>query len=242
MRDIDIVKKELPLDLLEFFYLTPLPGSEDHKKLHEAGEWMDADMNKYDLNHRVSRHPTMSDIEWERAYSDAWDKYYSPDHMATVMRRMASTGKSPSNVLFLMMMFAGSVKIEGVHPLESGFWRRKVRVDRRPGMPIVPAWKFYPALVADLLVKHGKWIKMFASIAPQYLRIKRDPNRLAYSDKAMEATGDNQMADLDMIMQTRGGEQALAKMRSDTATRAAVHAKVLQDATSNQAGVDAPLN
>ena len=42
-RDIDIIKKELPIDLLEFFYLTPLPGSEDHKKLHMAGIPMDID-------------------------------------------------------------------------------------------------------------------------------------------------------------------------------------------------------
>ena len=36
-RDIEIIKKELPVDLLEFFFLTPLPGSEDHKKLLEQG-------------------------------------------------------------------------------------------------------------------------------------------------------------------------------------------------------------
>ena len=55
MHDIEIIKKELPVDLLEFFYLTPLPGSEDHKKLHEAGIAMDADLNKYDLNHATLR-------------------------------------------------------------------------------------------------------------------------------------------------------------------------------------------
>ena len=33
LRDIEIIKRELPLDILEFFFLTPLPGSEDHKKL-----------------------------------------------------------------------------------------------------------------------------------------------------------------------------------------------------------------
>ena len=31
---------ELPIDLLEFFYLTPLPGSEDHQKLGKAAlQW-----------------------------------------------------------------------------------------------------------------------------------------------------------------------------------------------------------
>ena len=33
LRDIEIIKRELPLDILEFFFLTPLPGSEDHKVL-----------------------------------------------------------------------------------------------------------------------------------------------------------------------------------------------------------------
>ena len=36
-RDIEIIKKELPIDILEFFFLTPLPGSEDHKKLLTQG-------------------------------------------------------------------------------------------------------------------------------------------------------------------------------------------------------------
>ncbi|MGC1358121.1 MAG: radical SAM protein [Xanthobacteraceae bacterium] len=32
-RDIEIIKRGLPLDILEFFFPTPLPGSEDHKVL-----------------------------------------------------------------------------------------------------------------------------------------------------------------------------------------------------------------
>ena len=36
-RDIRIVQQELPVDLLEFFMLTPLPGSADHQSLHNNG-------------------------------------------------------------------------------------------------------------------------------------------------------------------------------------------------------------
>ena len=36
-RDVEIIKRELPVELIEFFYLTPLPGSEDHKRLTESG-------------------------------------------------------------------------------------------------------------------------------------------------------------------------------------------------------------
>jgi len=94
LRDVEIIKRELPLDILELFHLTPLPGSEDHKTLLQQGKWMDADLNKYDLYHRVSQHPKMSDAEWEGAYRAAWDSFYSLDHIRTVLRRAAANPRS----------------------------------------------------------------------------------------------------------------------------------------------------
>ena len=70
--DIEIIKRELPLDILEFFCLTPWPGSEDHKVLWQKGAWMDADMNKYDGEHVVADHPKMSKKDWEQTYQNAW--------------------------------------------------------------------------------------------------------------------------------------------------------------------------
>ena len=66
--DIAIIQRELPLDILEFFCLTPLPGSEDHKVLWQKGEWMHEDMNLYDGEHAVAHHPKMSKDEWEQVY------------------------------------------------------------------------------------------------------------------------------------------------------------------------------
>ena len=40
--------------------------------------------------------------------------------------------------------FYGSMAIEGVHPLEGGWLRRKYRKDRRPGLPIESPFVFYP--------------------------------------------------------------------------------------------------
>jgi radical SAM superfamily enzyme YgiQ (UPF0313 family) len=45
-RDISIIQRELPLDMIEFFFLTPLPGSEDHLKLWKAGVVLEPDLNK----------------------------------------------------------------------------------------------------------------------------------------------------------------------------------------------------
>jgi hypothetical protein len=43
-RDIEIIKKEMPLDVIEFFFLTPLPSSEDHKILSTKGVPLDPDL------------------------------------------------------------------------------------------------------------------------------------------------------------------------------------------------------
>ena len=42
---------------------------------------MDPDLNKYDLHHRVTHHPRMSDAEWEEAYQAAWHAYFTREHM-----------------------------------------------------------------------------------------------------------------------------------------------------------------
>jgi hypothetical protein len=116
VRDIEIIKRELPVDLLEFFCLTPLPGSEDHKNLSSRGIWMDPDMNKYDLEHVTTGHSLMSAEDWQRAYRLAWQTYYTEDHMTTVMKRAVACGMSPGKIMFLLIWFYGCITMEGIHP------------------------------------------------------------------------------------------------------------------------------
>ena len=75
--DIEILKRELPVDCLEFFVLTPLPGSEDHQKLARSGVAMERDMNKYDLEHVCTAHGRMTRDEWQGVYQRAWLQYYT---------------------------------------------------------------------------------------------------------------------------------------------------------------------
>jgi radical SAM superfamily enzyme YgiQ (UPF0313 family) len=191
MRDIRIIQKELPVDLLEFFYLTPLPGSEDHRQLHEAGMWMNPDMNKYDLNHPVTEHPRMSREQWEGVYRSAWETYYTPEHIKTVLRRAIATSVSPGKIMFFIVWFKGCIDIEKIHPLEGGFLRLKFRCDRRPGLPLKPCWSFYPKYFVETVRKLIQWIALYLRLRLTYFMIKRDPRRYEYTDLALQFVADD---------------------------------------------------
>jgi radical SAM superfamily enzyme YgiQ (UPF0313 family) len=191
-RDIKIIQRELPIDLLEFFYLTPLPGSEDHKKLHTAGVPMDPDMNKYDLNHATTAHPRMSQEEWERTYRMAWDTYYSMAHIETIFRRAGATRMSAGKALIPLSWFKGCIEIEGIHPLEGGFLRLKFRRDRRYGMPREPALLFYPKYFIETLWKQARWISLYVRLRRIYLKVKHDPRRQEYMDPALSPVADDE--------------------------------------------------
>ena len=192
LHDIEVIKRELPVDLLEFFYLTPLPGSEDHKKLHEAGIAMDADLNKYDLNHDVTGHPVMPREEWRRTYHAAWEAYYADAHVETILRRAIATGTSPGKTTFFIVWFKGCIAIEGIHPLEGGFFRRKVRTNRRSGHAIENPLIFYPKYFVETLVKQLRWISLYIRMRVTYKRVKRDPKRFEYMDLALEPVTDHE--------------------------------------------------
>jgi radical SAM superfamily enzyme YgiQ (UPF0313 family) len=192
LHDIEVIKRELPVDLLEFFYLTPLPGSEDHTRLHESGVAMDEDLNKYDLNHDVTGHPIMSREEWRAVYREAWEKYYTDEHVETVLRRAIATGTSPGKTMFFIVWFKGCIHIEGIHPLEGGFFRRKVRENRRSGMKVESPLVFYPKYLVETLVKQFRWVSLYLRMRLIYLRVKRDPGRFEYMDLALEPVSDHE--------------------------------------------------
>lgn len=218
LHDIEVIKKELPVDLLEFFYLTPLPGSEDHKKLHESGIEMDSDLNKYDLNHDVTAHPLMTRKEWRDTYRAAWETYYSDEHVETVIRRAIATRTSPGKTTFFIVWFKGCIGIEGIHPLEGGFFRRKVRKNRRAGMKIEGPLLFYPKYVAETLGKQFKWVTLYLRMRLIYKRVKRDPKRFEYMDLALEPVSDHE-EDRE-IFQTESAQKFLETIhRNEKITR-----------------------
>ena len=227
-RDIDIIKKELPIDILEFFYLTPLPGSEDHKRLLVSGVPMDPDMNKYDLEHACVAHPKMSQDAWMKAYAEAWSRYYTDEHVETVLRRAVASGISPKKVVDLLIIFSGSVRIEGVHPLQFGFVRRKVRSQRRYGLPIVNPIAFYPWRAVDFLRTAGKWLRLVRRYRRIMAQVVADPSSASYVDEAVRPHTERGETDhfvemfADKIPHTHGAPVGVGPISSATANQGAL--------------------
>ena len=210
--DLAIIQRELPVDMVELACLTPLPGSQDHKELLEKGVDMDPDMNNYDLQHVCTDHATMSRDEWRQVYRDAWDIYYHPSHVETLLRRAKARGYNVRGMKNKILSSYGCWILEHVHPLEGGLIRRKYRKDRRPEMPRESALVFYPKYTWEMITKHVKAVRMLM----QYNRIARmvEQDDTPYTDKALEPVTLEDMEELEMFNVTDAAKVTFDKARN----------------------------
>lgn len=188
--DIETIKRELPLDILELFCLTPLPGSADHKALVERGVQLDPDMNIYDLEHVCTAHPKMTKAQWLGAYRDSWDSYYSMEHLETLMRRAAAFNRNPKRIMEIALEFYGCFRFERVHPLQGGFGRRKIRRQRRPGLAIEHPLVFHPRRALEITRTYSRLFVYALRVWTLYKRIRRETRDGAgrdYVDEAMRS-------------------------------------------------------
>src|SRR5262245_19004044 len=210
---------------MEFFCLTPLPGSEDHQTLWRKGVAMDSDLNRYDTEHVVTAHPRMGRDELQEIYRNVWKLYYTPAHMERILRRAGATGMSLSSVAGKLLLFSLAMVLEGVHPLQSGIVRLKYRRDRRSGLPIEPAWRFYLSYIGSYLhnlmtaARMARWLRRMTE------RIKVDPERFAYVDDAIRPASDDDFDSLELFNQTDAARHAVAHARKLRALTSAPNPK-----------------
>jgi hypothetical protein len=187
MRDVRTMQQELAIDLLEPHCLTPLPGSEDHKKLHEAGAFLEPDLNKYDLDHVTTQHSTMTAEEWTQLYHDTWKEFYTRKHMERVLRRAAATGIPLASMAALVVWFHFCIVYEKVDPLQGGYLRRKRRGDRRPTLPKENWLRFWVGYGSELVYKHWQMARLYLHFRMFVKRLERDGNAKNYTDHALTA-------------------------------------------------------
>jgi radical SAM superfamily enzyme YgiQ (UPF0313 family) len=214
-RDIGIIQRELPIDILEFFMLTPLPGSKDHQKMHLRGERMESDLNKYDVEHATTDHPRMTSAEWEAIYQRAWHLYYSPQHVATLIRRAVATGIRTKRITSMIFYFYACQAYERVHPLQGGIIRRKRRSQRRPGFPREKATAFFARRVREIVTTYVPGLWFLWKLRRLRLKIENDPESKNYSDLAISPVdGDEFEKDLDLYHATDAARRAAGLTRS----------------------------
>jgi hypothetical protein len=212
-RDIAIIQEELPLDIIEFFCLTPLPGSEDHQLLWKRGVAMDSDLNTYDAEHVCTAHPKMSRAEWEGIYREAWELYYTPKHMRTLLRRAAATGVPIASLIKVLATFATTVRLENVHPLQSGVLRAKRQSERRPGLPRENFFLFWSRYVAETIVKHAIFVAAVVRLIVMAVLILRGGTPRTYMDQALTPVANDGDEALDLFTKTAGGVAHVAHVK-----------------------------
>ena len=211
--DLEIIKKELPLDMLEFFVLTPLPGSEDHKVLYEKGVWMDPDMNKYDVEHVVTAHPKMTAEEWSGIYQAAWGAYYTDEHLETIMRRAYACGINLRSLRTVLFWFSSAVPVENLHPLQWGIFRIKHRGDRRSGLPIEQPIVFYAKYAADIARKALVLRKRWRHLTRILNTVEADPAAKLYKDEALTAVAEEDADHMELYTQNEAARVAVERER-----------------------------
>ncbi len=180
--DITFIQDNVPIDILITTVLTPLPGSMDHKHAVEKGIKLDPDLNEYDTTHAVIDHPLMSKEEWNQTYLDLYDWYYTPEHIEKIFTLALENGISVKELSQVILGFYGSPRFEKSHPYVYGLVRRKSRIDRRPGFPLEPIWRFYPRRIWEVtksLVGHlGLFIQLRTIEGRAKRALKRNPRRV----------------------------------------------------------------
>jgi hypothetical protein len=105
------------------------------------------------------------------------------------------------------------VRLENVHPLQSGVLRLKHPSERRPGLPRERIWVFWPRFVWETLYKQVILAGVITRLLVLRISIACDPHAPAYMDRALAAVGDNNDATLDLLTKTTGASTAIAHIR-----------------------------
>jgi radical SAM superfamily enzyme YgiQ (UPF0313 family) len=214
-RDIAIIQRELPIDIMEFFMLTPLPGSKDHQEMYLRGERMEADTNKYDAEHATADHPRMSAVEWQDIYQRAWHLYYSPSHIETLIKRAVASGMRSRRMTSMIFYFYGSHAFEHVHPLQGGILRRKPRTQRRPGYKRENPLSFFVRRTRETLTTYLPGLWFFWRLERLRKKIDNDPASKHYMDVALSPVVDGEFdADLELYHASDSAVRAADQARS----------------------------
>jgi radical SAM superfamily enzyme YgiQ (UPF0313 family) len=126
--------KKLGFDIVSFFIMTPLPGTEDQVRYRNEGAIIDWDFNNLDSQHVTLKHDKLDAASWLQAYRDAFRGFYSvPRLLHTIFTVAGGRGMSAEARRSTVRQFAYyffSYR-QGRHPMVGGVWQIRRRDVRR---------------------------------------------------------------------------------------------------------------
>ena len=197
---------------------------------------MDPDLNKYDLDHRVAIIPKMSDAEWEEAYRAAWSSYYTPDHIRTILRRVAANPRGrPKTTLSTILWFNLMIMFEGVHPLEGGGFRISCGVTAATACRAKARSSSIRATPRRSRSRHGR---ILVGLSTGQGDTQGGVGGTRSMDIAIAPPNVSEFESLALYHETTGGEAALTRKRRDDTIRARLRACSISSPTDEPAHAD----
>ncbi len=157
--DVHFLRDHVGVDLVSFFMMTPLPGSVDHFEMVKRGEAIDPDLNKYDSFHEAFQHPNMPNGQWAEATKIAYTEFYTKDNCTTILRRIAR--KHYWFMFWSLIWYRYSGVFSGTHPMMTGFFRVKNRLERRSGFKKEGLFQFAWRWVKDFVLDARSYVRLF---------------------------------------------------------------------------------
>jgi radical SAM superfamily enzyme YgiQ (UPF0313 family) len=172
--DVRRIQVELGVDQASFFMLAPLPGSRDHVRMIQEGQYTNPDLNHFDSFHETIHYPNFAPGELAASYRKAWKDFYSFNYMREVLSR--ANPENYRNIFINFIWYKNSALIEGEHPMISGFFRLKDRVDRRPGFAVESRIRHFSRRFRELRSLARSWFLLILELEELWLqtRIRSD--------------------------------------------------------------------
>jgi hypothetical protein len=169
--------QRMMFDSASFYILSPLPGSKDHQRWWREGRWMEKDLNTYDAAHVAVKPERMSRDELMEAYHQAWEQFYSTEHMVNVLKIWNNDRYYYRERLSFYAWYLYASRIEQLHPMNCGFWTVRRRNDRRPNLPKEAVIPFWLNRTKVLTLRLWGILKLFFQLEEVWLR-SRPKNRI----------------------------------------------------------------
>ena len=125
--------KKLGFDMVSFFIMTPLPGTEDQIRYVKDGHILDWDFNNLDSQHVTLIHDKLDRHAWLEAYKDAFLGFYTlPRLLRMILTAAGGHGLAAETrrALLAQWVYYFFSYRQGRHPMVGGVWqilRRDVR-------------------------------------------------------------------------------------------------------------------